>query len=108
MATFRQLPGRLNLALVRGDEFPFDAEFNLDLTGYTVEATIYNAETEETIVEPALTVTPGTESTVAFLLTEADTEELTAGARMRWYMRWTTPESVTRTVLAGTVEVSNP
>lgn len=109
MATFKLLPGRLNLALVTGDEFAFGAEFNLDLTGYTVEATLYDADTGDTIVEPALTVTPGADtSTVDVLMTETDTAGLTAGARMRWHMRWTTPDSVTRTVLAGTVEASNP
>lgn len=109
MATFKQLPGRLNLALIRGDEFPFDATFNVDLTGYTVEASIYDASTEGPVAEPTLNVVPGAEaSVVEFLLDESETEQLVAGSRLRWYLRWTTPEDVTRTVLAGTVEVLNP
>ena len=45
MAVFQQLPGELNLSLVRGDEFPFSATFNTNLTGYTLQASIYNDAT---------------------------------------------------------------
>jgi hypothetical protein len=110
MAVFEQLPGDLSLALVRGDEFPFSATFNANLTGYTLQASIYNDATGAEITAPTMTMTTATvngvtTSTVAFLLTETQTTSLTA-SRMRWFFRWVSPapSSVTRTVLAGTVK----
>lgn len=108
MAVFEQLPGELNLALVRGDEFPFSATFNANLTGYTLQASIYNDATGTEITVPSMTMTTATvsgvtTSTVSFLLTETQTAVLTA-ARMRWYFRWVSGGGVTRTVLAGTVK----
>lgn len=108
MPTFEALPGELNIALVKGDEFTFTATFNSDLTGYTRTASIYNDATNTQIVAPATalsvaTVGGVTTSTVTFTLTETDTASLTA-ARMRWYFRWVTGAGFTRTVLAGTVK----
>lgn len=107
MATFEALPGELNIALVRGDEFLFSATFNADLTGYTRQASIYNDTTNVEIVPLTTSLTTATTggvttSTVAFTLTETQTALLTA-ARMRWYFRWVTGSGFTRTVLAGTV-----
>lgn len=107
MATFSALPGELNLSLVRGDEFTFTANFNVDLTGYTRAASVYNDATNAELAAPAMTVattTTGgvTTSAVTFTLTENQTAALTA-ARMRWYFRWVTPGGFTRTVLAGIV-----
>lgn len=112
MATFSALPGELNLSLVRGDEFTFAATFNVNLTDYTLQASIYNDTTNVEIAAPAMvmtTTTTGgvTTSTVNFTLTETQTALLTA-ARMRWYFRWVTPSPgvFTRTVLAGTVRAT--
>lgn len=108
MPTFEALPGELNIALVRGDEFTFSATFNADLTGYTRQASIYNDATNTEIVAPTTALTTATvggvtTSTVTFTLTETQTTSLTA-ARMRWYFRWVTGAGFTRTVLAGTVK----
>lgn len=107
MATFSALPGELNLSLVRGDEFTFSANFNVNLTGYTLQASVYNDTTNVEITAPTMAVTTTTTggvttSAVTFTLTETQTALLTA-ARMRWYFRWVTPGTFTRTVLAGTV-----
>lgn len=107
MATFEALPGELNIALVRGDEFTCSATFNADLTGYTRQASIYNDATGTEIVAPTTSLTTATvggvtTSTVTFTLTETQTASLTA-ARMRWFFRWVTGAGFTRTVLAGTV-----
>lgn len=108
MATFSALPGELNLQLVRGDEFSFSATFNLNLTGFTRSASIYNDATNTAITAPTMTLTTTTvgsvtTSTVTFTLTETQTASLTA-ARMRWYFQWVSGSGVTRTVLAGTVK----
>lgn len=107
MATFSALPGELNLSLVRGDEFTFTANFNLDLTGYTRQASVYNDTTNVELAVPTMAVTTTTTggvttSQVTFTLTETQTAALTAG-RMRWFFRWVTPGGFTRTVLAGVV-----
>lgn len=113
MATYSQLPGELNLELVKGDEFPFSATFNLDLSGYTLSAGIVNATTLSTAGTPSVTPTVTTSSgvtttSVAFLLTETQTTALAVGTRYRWFLRWVSPTGVTLTVLSGGVRVSNP
>lgn len=108
MPTFSALPGELNLALVRGDEFTFTATFNADLTGYTRQASIYNDATNVEIVAPTTSMTTTTTngvttSAVTFTMTETQTALLTAN-RMRWFFRWVTGAGFTQTVLAGTVK----
>lgn len=114
MAVLESLPGELNLSLIRGDEFVFSTTFNVDILGYTLEASLYSEATGTEIASPAMvltqeTVDDATSSTVAFRLTEAQTAMLTPG-RMRWYFRWTTPApgSATRTILAGVVKAVRP
>lgn len=117
MATFSLQPGSLDLSLIRGDEFPFSATFNLDLTGYALESGVYDAANttgpQTVIVTPTMsvnttTVDDETSSTVSFLLDETKTSALNPNARLRWYFRWVSPTGVTRTVLAGTVKAANP
>lgn len=113
MATYSQLPGDLNLELVKGDEFPFAATFNLDLTGYTLSAGVVNAATLASVGTPTITMTTATSggtttTTVSFLLTETQTTALVVGTRYRWFFRWVSPLGVTRTVLSGVVRVTNP
>lgn len=108
MATFEQIPGELNLSLVQGDEFPFSASFNVNLTGYTLQSSLYNGNSGASLATPTMTMTTATvggvtTSTVEFLLNETQTAALTVN-RMRWYFRWVSPAGVTRTVLAGTVK----
>jgi hypothetical protein len=110
MAAYNQLPGELNLSLIRGDEFTFAATFNVDLTGYTRAASIYNDQTNAELAVPTMALTTSTvgsvtTSTVTFTLTETQTAALSA-SRMRWFFRWVTPGGYTRTVLAGTVRTT--
>lgn len=109
MATFEQLPGELNLALVQGDEFFFTAQLNLDLTGYTVESAVVHGTTGAVLAEPDVSVDHTTEdgvttSAVGWLLSEEQTASLKASA-MRWHLRIISPGGVTRTLLAGSVRV---
>ena len=110
MATWTQLPGTLDLSLVKGDEVNFAVDFDANLTGYTLEAAIYNASTPAATVvaTPAISVTSLANGQLGIGLTETQTNALAAGGRFRWYLRWVSPGNVTRTVISGNVSVSNP
>lgn len=113
MPDYSQLPGVLNLFLVRGDEMPFAATFNLDLTGYTLSSAVINEATQAVVATPTFSMATATSngvttSTVSFTLTETQTAALATTTRYRWYFRWVSPAGVTRTVLAGSVRPSNP
>lgn len=113
MADYWQLPGNLNLWLVKGDEMPISATFNVDLTGYTLSAAIINEATQATVAAPTISMTTTTSnnvttSTVAFNWTETQTTSLSLTTRYRWFFRWVSPAGVTRTVLSGQVRPYNP
>ena len=117
MPTYSQLPGSLDLSLIAGDEFTFSAVFDLNLTGYTVTASVVNAETDAVLATPQLSITYGASSTVAVTLTEAQTTAIYAGSepiggaptiRVRWHLRWMSAAGYTRTALSGLAKVARP
>ncbi len=113
MADYSQLPGTLNLWFVRGDEMPISATFNVDLTGYTLSAAIFNETTQASVAVPTIAMTTATSgsvttSTVTLNWTETQTGDLLTTTRYRWFFRWVSPAGVTRTVLAGQVRPYNP
>lgn len=113
VAVYEQLPSPLDLALVRGDEFRITATFAADLTNYTLQGLVYNADTLAALATPTLTLTVTTAnnvttSSVLIVLTETQTTALSVSQKTRWYLRWSSPSGVTRTVLAGLVKVANP
>lgn len=118
MAVFSQIPGDLDLRIVRGDEVTFSAVFAaVDLTGYTVTAAVYSGfgatATDTPVATPTVTVTMATvnsvtSSTVQVSLTETQTLAISPTGSSRWFLRWVSPGGVTRTVLSGNVTASNP
>jgi hypothetical protein len=122
--TYEILPGELDLAFIKGDEFGMVlAVESTDLTGYTYDTKIYSMATVSvggglgagvesaagaTVV--AFTVTPVaiTAGQINLSLTEVQTGSLTAGAEYRWWFKTITPGLVTRTILAGDVSVRVP
>lgn len=118
MAVFSQIPGDLDLRLVRGDEVTFSAVFaGVDLTGFTVTAAVYSGfgatATDTPVATPTVTVTMATansvtSSTVQISMTETQTLAISPTGSNRWFLRWVSPGGVTRTVLSGTVTASNP
>lgn len=116
MATFTQLPGELGLQLVRGDEITFTATFAaIDLSAYTLSAGVYTGfgATLVDVAAPTVTKTTttsgGVTSTIVTInLTEAQTMAISSTTPTRWYLRWVSPENVTRTILAGSVDARNP
>ena len=118
MAVFSQIPGDLDLRIVRGDEVTFSAVFaGVDLTGFTVTAAVYSGfgatATDTPVATPAVTVTMATvnnvtSSTVQISMAETQTAAISPTGSNRWFLRWVSPGGVTRTVLSGTVTASNP
>jgi hypothetical protein len=127
MATFSQLPTTLDLTFIWGDQIDVALDFDINLTGYTFSAGVYDAATTtasaggggigggsgvsyDTAVAQSFAVTNTNLSTgqIALGLTETQTSALTVGGNYRWFLRWVAPGTVTRTVISGAVSVSNP
>lgn len=126
MATYTQLPGTLDITFVggsgSGDEVQVALDFDRDLTGYSVTAPIYISAVYATegggqgaisvvgATATSFTVTPTdlSQGQMTISLSETQTGALWPGISYRWYMRWVSPSLVTRTVLSGTLTVTNP
>ena len=115
MATkLEQLPATIDIAMVRGDEYSFPLVFAADLTGYTFSSGVYDASaaTGTSVITPALTVTvvTGTTPTTTVLVSvnETQTSTLAASGYYRWWLRWVSPGTVTRTVASGQFQVGLP
>lgn len=105
MATYSQLPGQLSLALRRGDEFGAAVDFDVDLTGYTVSASIVSALTGNAAGTMTATVTNASAGIVNVAMTEAQTQSLVPGT-YSWRLEWIAPGEVKRTAMSGFVEVA--
>jgi hypothetical protein len=103
-AIAENLPGQLNLAFRRGDEYGTLVDFSVSLTGYTFAAQIVSAITGATMATPTVTAVDLAAGQVNVSLTELQTAALEAGT-YAWRLVWTAPGTVTRTALAGFVEV---
>ena len=126
MATFSQLPGTLDITFVggsgTGDEVQVALDFDRDLTNYSITAPIYVTNVYATTgggegsistvgaTVASFTVTPTDLSAgqMTISLSESQTGAMWPGISYRWYMRWVSPSLVTRTVLSGTLTVTNP
>jgi hypothetical protein len=103
MATYEQLPGTLNLAFRKGDDFSVESDFSIDLTGYTVTATVHSVVNDAQVVAFTTNVTNAASGVVSVGLTDAQTLALAAGT-YSWRMVGTA-SGITRTYLAGFLEV---
>jgi hypothetical protein len=109
VADYALLPQNLNLSFIRGDEFWFTVDADIDLTGYQFSSSIYK------VTSVANGVITGTQEVAQFTITpinlatgqlnlslqETQTAALTTTEKLRWYFRWVGPGVVTRTVLSG-------
>jgi hypothetical protein len=100
-----QLPGRLDLAFRRGDEFATLLDFSIDLTGYTSTAAVSSRLTGVTVATFAVTAVNLATGQINLSLTEIQTAALAAGD-YDWTLVWSAPGVVTRTALSGLLEVS--
>lgn len=123
-ARYEILPAELDLAFVKADEFGMVISMAAtDLTGHTFDARVYSLTTVAaggglgagttvaaggTVV--AFTVTPVnlTAGQVNISLTEAQTDQLSASGKYRWWFKTVTPGNVTRTYLSGDVYARVP
>jgi hypothetical protein len=97
------------LSFIRGDEFWFTVDADIDLTGYTFSSSIYK------VTNITNGVVTGTQEVAQFTITPVDiaagkinlslqenqTAALNTAETLRWYLRWVGPGVVTRTVLSG-------
>lgn len=115
MATISILPASLTLRCFSGDEFKITLDFDVDLSGYTLDSDIYRfgtptvvdgqSSTPSTSVDQfTITVLSATTGTVRLSLTETQTAAL--DGTYRFFVRWVAPGGVTRTVLNGAFEVA--
>lgn len=115
MADYALLPQNLNLSFIRGDEFWFTVDADIDLTNYQFSSSIYkalnitNGIVTSTQEVAQFTITPVDLATGQLILSlqENQTAALNPNDRLRWYLRWVAPGVVTRTVLSGTLTVGN-
>jgi len=103
--TYSQLPGPLNLALRRGDEFGTTIDFDIDMSGYTVSSSIVSPITGNSVGTITSTITNASTGVVSVAMTEAQTEALQPGT-YSWRLEWIAPGDVKRTALSGFVEVA--
>lgn len=115
MASIQQIPGVLDISLVKGDEFSWSVRIDRDLDGYTLSTGIYNASliTPTNITSPTFTSSESTvnnviRTTVVLTLTETQTNLLEAGGNYRWWMKWVSPGGVTRTIVSGQIDTRLP
>jgi hypothetical protein len=106
MATYAQLPGSMNLAFRRGNDFATVIDFDgTTLVGYAVTASVVSQVTGATVVPMTTTVADAAAGQVGVSLTDTQTAAMPAGT-YGWRLDWTAPGDVKRTALQGTVEVT--
>lgn len=120
--SFTQLPADVSLRFVAGDEIAIGMTFDRNLTGYQITAPVYVTNVYATGGGGIGFVTGVGQTAAMFTientnlaagqiklgLSESQTGALSPAIAYRWYLRWTDPNSVTRTVLSGEVVASNP
>ena len=119
--TFNALPGTLNSSLTTGDEFGMLADLDIDTTGFTWTAIVYETATSVSFVTPggvstqgataatfAVTVVNAAAGQVNLSLTEIQTAALNPATNYRWYLRGVSSALVTRTYLSGTLKAYAP
>lgn len=95
-----QVPGGLDIEMVRGDDLNFMATFNTNLTDYSYEAVV--VLDNKTEIEFELTVIDLVTGILNFYMPNSKSVDFPVG-EMTWYFSWTTPEpaSLIRKILAG-------
>ena len=104
-STYSQLPGTMNLAFRRANDFATAIDFDgTTLVGYTVTASVTSLVTGASVVPFTTTITDASAGQVNIALTDTQTAALPAGT-YGWQLDWVAPGSIQRTALSGIVEV---
>lgn len=115
MPTFSQLPGDLTVTHTIGDEVNFTLDLDVDVTDYTFSAGVYVVGTAgfqgggggvvttigATAITPTITVANASTGTLTWGVNETQTASLSAGIKYRHWVRWVTPQGITRTIVSG-------
>ena len=104
MSTVSILPGSMNLAFKRANDFSSLVDFSTTLVGYTVTASVTSLVTGTAVVPFTTTLVDASAGQVQIALSDTQTAALPAGT-YGWQLDWVAPGSVQRTALSGTVEV---
>jgi hypothetical protein len=117
MASYAIVPSTLDIQFVRGDEFGMLLDFDVNLTGYTFDAIVYEVGSVTNGVisgvsgsfdDFTITVVDLATGRLNLSLTEEQTQAFDLTRTYRWYLRWTAPGVVKRTVLSGGIAVGDP
>ena len=104
--TFTQLPGTMNLAFKRGDDFSTIIDFGgVSLVGYTVTSEVRSLVTGAMVLPITTIITEAAAALVTVSLTDSQTASLAAGT-YAWRVDWIAPGGLQRAALNGTVEVA--
>lgn len=103
MATYSNLPGKLNVQFKRGDELGVTVDFSISLAGYGVVAEMYSLVTGEVLSAVSVSVTDAANGVASLSLSEAQTSSLPAGT-LGLRVMLDAPGAVRRTVLEGFAE----
>jgi hypothetical protein len=104
MTTFSVLPGTLNVDVRQGDAISFVVDFDIGLTGYSVEGEIYSSVTSQTVQALTISVVSAVNGQVQVSLSSSQTAALPAGT-FKWFLRWDTGSGSYRTAVEGVFEV---
>lgn len=104
MTTFTQLPGTLNLDIVRGDSVSVVVDFDADLTSYTLSASLLSTVSGAVVAPITAQLTSAQAGVVTILLTAAESAAIPRGT-YKWELTWTSQYEEVRTALSGFVEV---
>jgi hypothetical protein len=112
VATISSLPETVDLEFVIGDEFTFEVNLGLNVTGYTLHATLFRAtafsangdmigwEMLGTFTQSPIDLSQGR---LSLTLNESQTGYMSPNENYRWSLRWIAPGTITKTVRAGKV-----
>ena len=93
-----QAPGRLDIALVPGDDITFIIHSSIDLSGYTLAATSGN-------LTFAVSATSGMPAGYFYDVTITTTQSSGITADRKWQLDWTDGNSKKRRAISGTIKV---
>jgi len=105
MAELKQLAGVLNVQIYKGNTRDIELDWNINLVGYTFMAKIVNATTGALIVAVPVIVVDLAAGQITLKITDAVALATPIGVH-KLLLDWVDPDTLIRTVTAGTYEVS--
>ena len=102
MATYDQLPAKLNLRWSVGDDFSALLDFDVSLVGYTAAAVVYSTTIGATVATFTTTIPDALAGKVNIALTDTQTAALGPGT-YGWQLTWTIG-TTTRTAMDGFID----